>query len=83
MKRALLSVVWFGLACVAAASEGRTRNVVLVTIDGLRWQEVFRGADWSYATPEGGGVSAKALPGRSSACGGPCSTSRPLLTTRT
>ncbi len=30
---------------LAAAPAPRTRNVVLVMVDGLRWQEVFRGAD--------------------------------------
>jgi hypothetical protein len=34
-----------------------TRNVVLVTTDGLRWQEVFRGADRSLMNSEDGGVS--------------------------
>jgi hypothetical protein len=34
-----------------------TRNVVLVTTDGLRWQEVFRGADESLINQEDGGVA--------------------------
>jgi Type I phosphodiesterase / nucleotide pyrophosphatase len=34
-----------------------TRNVVLVTTDGLRWQEVFRGADESLINEEAGGVA--------------------------
>jgi hypothetical protein len=29
----------------ATRSSGRTRNVVIVTIDGVRWQEVFGGVD--------------------------------------
>lgn len=33
-----------------------TRNVLLVTTDGLRWQEVFRGADASLINEEHGGV---------------------------
>lgn len=32
------------LACVAAA-ERPAQNLILVTVDGLRWQEVFRGMD--------------------------------------
>ena len=32
------------------AMESRARNVFLLTIDGLRWQEVFRGIDESLAT---------------------------------
>ncbi|HEX2860210.1 MAG TPA: alkaline phosphatase family protein [Lacunisphaera sp.] len=39
----------------------KTQNVVLVTIDGLRWQEVFRGADDGMANKEFGGVSSRAL----------------------
>jgi alkaline phosphatase D len=34
-----------------------TRNVVLVTTDGLRWQEVFRGADASLLNKKDGGVA--------------------------
>ncbi|WP_222435467.1 alkaline phosphatase family protein [Allorhodopirellula solitaria] len=30
------------------------RNVVLVTLDGLRWQEVFRGADKRLISPDAG-----------------------------
>jgi hypothetical protein len=29
----------------AAAVKTKTRNILLVTTDGLRWQEVFGGAD--------------------------------------
>ena len=52
------------LACSAAlvcgslrAAEPAPRHVVLVTIDGLRWQEVFRGADEAYFDKAKGGVS--------------------------
>jgi hypothetical protein len=34
-----------------------TRNVVLVTTDGLRWQDVFRGADESLLNKQDGGVA--------------------------
>lgn len=44
----------------AATPELKTRNVLLVTIDGLRWQEVFRGADEAYINAEKGGVAKKA-----------------------
>jgi hypothetical protein len=33
------------LTFVSAIAQTRTRNVVLVTADGLRWQDVFRGID--------------------------------------
>ena len=32
-------------AAAQAPAEHRTQNVILVMIDGMRWQEVFRGAD--------------------------------------
>ena len=43
---------------VARAAENKTRNVLLVTIDGLRWQEVFRGADEAFMNKDknSGGV---------------------------
>jgi hypothetical protein len=34
----------------------RTRNIMLVTTDGLRWQEVFGGADPALLNKEDGGV---------------------------
>jgi dienelactone hydrolase len=52
-----------GLAAAAAASlllaapASRTENVVLITTDGLRWQEVFGGAEEALMTKEAGGVS--------------------------
>jgi len=44
------------LPLAASAAETRTRNLVLVTLDGLRWQEVFRGADATLLDKEHGGV---------------------------
>jgi hypothetical protein len=40
----------------AAQRAGQSENVVLVVTDGLRWQEVFRGADSSLANRQWGGV---------------------------
>jgi hypothetical protein len=40
----------------ARASETRTRNVILVVTDGLRWQEVFGGADSAILFGEPRGV---------------------------
>ena len=53
------------LASLALASAGalplraqeRASAVVLITIDGLRWQEVFGGADSALLTKRAGGVS--------------------------
>jgi len=41
---------------VAAAPPQQAENVVLFTFDGLRWQEVFGGADEALLTEEAGGV---------------------------
>lgn len=35
---------------------GKTRNVVLIVADGLRWQEIFTGADPSLLNSKDGGV---------------------------
>ena len=44
------------MACIAQpAMAGRTRNVVLIVSDGLRWQEVFQGADPLLLDTKNGG----------------------------
>ncbi len=43
------------------ARKFRTRNILLVTTDGLRWQEVFGGADAALMNKENGGVQDVAL----------------------
>lgn len=40
----------------AVQSALKSRNILLVTTDGLRWQEVFGGADPSLMNPAEGGV---------------------------
>jgi hypothetical protein len=61
----VLLALGFGAVCsLGPAAELKTRNVLLVTIDGLRWQEVFRGAEEALMTVDkvaGGGVPAGAL----------------------
>jgi hypothetical protein len=42
---------------ITSAAADEDRNVVLVTTDGLRWQEVFRGAEESLMTKKPGGVA--------------------------
>lgn len=42
---------------IARAAAEADRNVVLMTTDGLRWQEVFRGAEESLLTKTPGGVA--------------------------
>ena len=43
-------------AGAAAQRARRSENVVLIVTDGLRWQEVFRGADSALANRKWGGV---------------------------
>lgn len=40
-----------------SAAELKTRNVVLITTDGLRWEEVFTGAEKELINKEHGGVA--------------------------
>lgn len=51
---ALLLALFTGASAVA--QERSTQNVLLVTLDGLRWQELFSGADRSLLNREHGGV---------------------------
>ncbi|MDP3071712.1 MAG: alkaline phosphatase family protein [Opitutaceae bacterium] len=51
------------LFCAASlASAQPVKNVLLVTLDGLRWQEMFTGADELLLNKEHGGVADGALP---------------------
>jgi len=56
----MLSLALAFLAASSSAgthpSSPRTQNVFLVMLDGLRWQEVFRGADEAYMTKDVGKV---------------------------
>ena len=46
MKRPLLTFLFFILFVpVSIDAKLKTRNVILITLDGIRWQEVFSGAD--------------------------------------
>jgi len=52
--------LWLLLVDAAAADDSpATRNVVLIVSDGLRWQEVFTGADPTLMNVEHGGIWAK------------------------
>ncbi len=55
MRRTLLSLTVALLAFTAPAS-GATENVIIVTLDGFRWQELFHGADESLIDKGPGGV---------------------------
>jgi hypothetical protein len=52
----LLAVALLLVACTADAADLKTRNVVLITTDGLRWQEVFTGAEKALINKQYGGV---------------------------
>ena len=43
----LLSGLWVVAALAQPAEKPATQNVIMVMTDGLRWQEVFRGAEMS------------------------------------
>ena len=46
----LISILFTSLLSALAASaqtQAKTQNLVLITLDGIRWQDVFRGADSS------------------------------------
>ena len=66
----MICLVMFAAAAAAARAEEpkaqsrpklKTRNILLVTSDGLRWQEVFGGADSSMFNKESGGVAQPVL----------------------
>ena len=44
MKK-LLFVLLAALAVSPAMAQRKTKNLIIVTLDGMRWQEVYRGAD--------------------------------------
>jgi len=55
--------LFFAFGSGALCAQVRTRNVVLIVSDGLRWQEVFTGADRALLDEQHGGIweSADAL----------------------
>jgi hypothetical protein len=59
-RQPLIRGITIAALCYASAltAQGprRTANVVLIVTDGLRWQEVFRGADSALANRRWGGV---------------------------
>ncbi|HEX4240610.1 MAG TPA: alkaline phosphatase family protein [Steroidobacteraceae bacterium] len=63
IKRLTVLAAALCLAAAMPAHAGKTRNVVLIVSDGLRWQEVFTGADEPLLDDKNGGswVSEKDL----------------------
>jgi hypothetical protein len=57
MKRRSLALLILAAAAVIAQPQRRTQNVVILMTDGLRWQEVFAGADAALIDRKAGGVA--------------------------
>jgi hypothetical protein len=57
----LCVALWLFLAPSLLLAQSATKNVLLVTLDGLRWQEVFGGAEEALINKDHGGVSDGAL----------------------
>lgn len=55
-RHGLLTVLLLAVS-IASAADLKTRNVVLITTDGLRWEEVFTGAEKALIDKKHGGVS--------------------------
>ncbi|MBS1852684.1 MAG: alkaline phosphatase family protein [Acidobacteria bacterium] len=53
--RIVLSLLFLCLALPAFA-QNKTRNIVLIVLDGVRWQEVFTGADPTLMNSEHGNI---------------------------
>ena len=64
-KRCRLPIIFLFLAAPVFAAEKaplKTRNILFITTDGLRWQEVFRGAEEQLISKANGGVPEAAVP---------------------
>ena len=48
LKRLLLSILAACLVIVSASAAPPARNVIVITLDGFRWQEMFGGAQQEY-----------------------------------
>ena len=56
LSKALLSFALLAAPLPAAEPAHRTENVVVIVTDGLRWQEVFTGAEAALVSEKPGGV---------------------------
>ncbi len=56
----LVATIAIGLSPRVGAADLKTKNVFLITTDGLRWQEVFTGAEEALLTKANGGVADEA-----------------------
>ena len=51
-----VQIVFLAVAAPHLSTQVKTRNVVLIVSDGLRWQEVFTGADPTLLNEKNGGI---------------------------
>ncbi|MDB5088941.1 MAG: phosphoglyceromutase [Mucilaginibacter sp.] len=45
MKKLALFIIALGMFLQLKAQNTKTQNIIIVTLDGFRWQELYRGAD--------------------------------------
>ena len=64
------------LISLVASAAPTARNVFIITIDGLRWQEVFTGADTAMMNRDDGGVNDNAVVGLREEFGGDTASAR-------
>ena len=64
------------LISLVASATPTARNVFIITIDGLRWQEVFTGADTAMMNRDDGGVNDNAVVGLREEFGGDTASAR-------
>src|SRR5918996_5200359 len=48
MKQLIAIIILIAFNIGAFTQKLKTENVVLITFDGMRWQEIFKGADSGY-----------------------------------
>lgn len=51
-NRSLIHALLLALLTVSSAEAAKTQNVVLVLIDGARWEEIYRGVDARFMQPD-------------------------------
>ena len=53
MKRYLFSLLLLFFISFFVQAQRKTENVILITLDGMRWQEIFKGAEKQLITDKG------------------------------
>jgi len=73
----LLRLLCAGLICLASVAAARdTRHIILITADGLRWQDLFGGMDPMLKDQKSAGMEGAAA---LKACGAPLQRSAATL----